>query len=150
MNILLFSQGGAFTASLESLQINLMHDRATLVTAMTTDVDEATLTTIYLGARALPARGRTSAALDGSVIGRNIKRLTPLDGGRRFARAARRSADLRHAVANADLIVALERDTVLAAWTALHKWSRPGTRGVFGLAPARALLTSQRSRRDRG
>ncbi|MEJ1087403.1 hypothetical protein WDU99_03625 [Microbacterium sp. Mu-80] len=148
MNILLFSQTGAFTAALESLQIDLVCDQATLVTATATDVDAAMPTTITLGAKALPARGRMSVALDRSVIGRNVKRLTPLDGGRRFTRAARRNADLRRAASNADLIVALERDTVLAAWTALHKWSRPGTRGVYGLAPARALLTSRRSRSD--
>ncbi|MEZ7754633.1 hypothetical protein O5Y58_03860 [Microbacterium paraoxydans] len=143
MNILLLSPGGAFASALESLPLDRDRDRVTLVTAVASDAQDAS-PLIRLGAAALPSRSRLARALESSVIGRNIKRLSPLDGSRRFAAAARRSAELRRAVAQADLIVALERDSVLAAWKALHGWAPAGTRGVFGLAPARALLTSRR------
>ncbi|MFJ4224653.1 hypothetical protein [Microbacterium sp. NPDC089695] len=149
MKILLLSPAGSFATSLDSLGIDGSADSATGVSASGSDAD-LEFPVLRLGAGALPRRNRLSATLERSVIGRTAKRLTPLDGGFRFAAAARRNPAFRAAVADADLIVALERDAVLAAWTALRRWGRTGARGVFGLAPARALLTSQRAREGRG
>lgn len=146
MKILLLSPAGSFATSVDSLKIDGVIDEATGVSATATDAGAA-LVVLRLGSRALPPRNRVSSLLEGSVVGRNLKRLTPLDGGLRFAAAARKNPEFRTAVREADLIVALERDAVLTAWTALRRWGRPDARGVFGLAPARALLTSDRAGR---
>lgn len=146
MKILLLSPAGSFASSIESLKVDGSIDRATGVSASGSDAGGA-IEVLELGARSLPPRHRVAALLDRSVIGRNVKRLTPLDGGLRFAAAARRHPQFRTAVREADLIVALERDAVLAGWTALRRWGRPEARGVFGLAPARALLTADRAKR---
>ncbi|MEV8172862.1 hypothetical protein [Microbacterium sp. NPDC077486] len=146
MNIMLLSPSGSFASALESLPLDGERDHVALVTATASDSEAAT-TLIRLGAAALPARSRLARALERSVIGRNIKRLSPLDGGWRFASAARRSTELRRAAAEADLIIALERDSALAAWQVLHRWARPGARGLSGLASGRALLTSRRGAR---
>lgn len=146
MKILLLSPAGSFASSVDSLGIDGSIDQATGVSASANDADSS-LHLIRLGTRAHPSRSRLASALDGSLVGRNIKRLTPLDGGLRFASAARRSTEFQQAVREADLIVALERDAVLAAWSALRRWGRSDARGVFGLAPARALLTSHRAAR---
>lgn len=144
MRILLLSPTGSFANAIDSLKITESSDTANGVSAIASDADDS-LTVLRLGDRALPPQNRLSALLDRSVVGRNLKRLTRLDGGLRFAASARRSPAFRAAVQEADLIVALERDAVLAGWTALRRWAKPTTRGVFGLAPARALLASRRA-----
>lgn len=144
MKILLLSPTGSFAAALDSLNLVAPRESAVGVTAVSAD-SGADLELIALGGAALPPRGRLAAGLGSSVVGRNLRRLTPLDGGRRFAASAGRSSVLRAAAAESDLIVALERDAVLAAWTALRNWSRPEARGVFGLAPARAVLATHRA-----
>lgn len=140
MRLLLIAPSGAVAAALDSLQIS-RDDHVDVVTATTSDADG---TRIVLGPSALPSKGRVAAVLQRSVIGRNLLRLTPLDGGRRFAKAANRSRDFQASAAEADLIVALERDAILTAWKALRSSTRPGARGVHGLAPARALLAASR------
>jgi hypothetical protein len=54
----------------------------------------------------------------GSVIGRNLLRMTPLDGGRRLARAVRNNSQAREALADCDIIIAAERDAILTTWRA--------------------------------
>lgn len=143
MRLLVIAPSGAVAAALDSLQIR-SDDHVDVVTATSCDAQGSSVAQIELGPSALPSRGRMATALQRSVIGRNILRLTPLDGGRRFAKAARRNRDFQTSTAEADLIVALERDGILTAWKALRASARPGVRGVHGLAPARALLAAGR------
>jgi hypothetical protein len=147
MKIMLLSPSGAFAAAMESLADGEPTDSMVLVAAR--EVDQPTdATRIRLGDTAFAPESPLLKALDQTMIGRNIKRLPPLDRGHRFAARARRSHEFRSAAAEADLIVALERDAVLAAWTALRSWSKPHARGVFGLAPARAVLAALRAAPD--
>jgi hypothetical protein len=144
MIVLLHSPSGSFEAALDSLPLVSGRDSVILVSAVDGDatVDRDA---VVLGSGALPPRGRLMSALEKSAIGRNLKRILPWDGGRRFATRARRDPAFRAAVAKADLIVALERDAVLAAWSGLRRWAPSQAQGVFGVAPARALLTSRAS-----
>lgn len=72
--------------------------------------------------------------------GRIIRRLTALDPGSQFWRATWTDPSARGALSGSDIIVALERDALFAAW----KWARRGRRGrtratvVSGLPAARA------------
>lgn len=146
MNVILLSPSGAFASALESLGLDDAEDRITVVYAVTNDASaDSYAEAIRLGPAALPPRGSFMATLNRSALGRNLKRILPLDGGRRFATRARKDRRFRTAAADADLIVALERDAVLAAWTGLHRWALRPSRGVFGLAPARALLEGMRN-----
>lgn len=52
----------------------------------------------------------------GSVLGRNVIRITPLDRSRRLWRAAKHDRVLSELVRNADVVVALDRDAVLTVW----------------------------------
>lgn len=83
---------------------------------------------------------RWTRRLGATALGRNALRLTPLDGGRRFAAAFRRRTDTRLAAAQADLIVVLERDGILAGWQAAHRWAAPATGVVFGLPAAESVI----------
>lgn len=79
--------------------------------------------------------------MSGSLPGRVLSRLTPLDPGTTFWRYVRRSAAAGKALREADLVVAVERDAAYAAW----KWSRSARRGkalptVFGYPAARAQI----------
>lgn len=143
MNIVLLSPSGRFANALETLQLDEIRDHCILVCAVADDSDGA-LTRVRLGSRALPPRGALWSAFDRSVVGRNAKRLLPIDGGRRFAARARRSSEFRTAAGAADMLIALERDAVLATWTALQRWAPATADGVYGLAAGRALLGVRR------
>lgn len=77
-----------------------------------------------------------------TAVGREVLRLTPLDPGVRFRRAVRRDARVHQALAGADLVIAPERDGVLAAWHATKAAARSGRRTatMFGYPAARAAL----------
>ena len=85
---------------------------------------------------------RVVRAMSRRTVGREVLRLTPLDPGVRFRRAARRDARVHQALANADLIVAPERDGALAAWYAARDAARADrdTVTTFGYPAARAAL----------
>ena len=100
----------------------------------------ATLRVVTVGRPSGRLGASVSRMLSRSVIGRNLLRLTPWDGGRRMARAALREERVRRAAASADLIVAVERDGILTAWKAARRWSRPDAHAVYGVAAATALL----------
>ena len=142
MIVLLLSPSGSFETALDSLPLTPGRDAVIVASAVGGDAPAGT-EEVLLGSGALPPRGRLMAALEKSAVGRNLKRVLPSDGGRRFAAKARRDPAFRTAVAKADLIVALERDAVLAAWIGLRRWAPSNAQGVFGVAPARALLTSR-------
>ncbi|GEK84952.1 hypothetical protein [Microbacterium aerolatum] len=143
MIVVLLSPSGSFAAAIDSLPLDDENDTTILITALKSDFSQDA-TEILLGQRALGATGRWISILERSVIGRNLLRVLPIDGGYRFAARARRNPEFRTAIARADLVVALERDAVLASWIGLRRWAPSNARGVFGLAPARALLTSGR------
>lgn len=145
MIVLLVSPSGSFNAAMESLKVRENADTVILVGALASDANIETAEHILLGEKALAPQNRILRTLEGSVIGRNLKRILPTDGARRFAARARHDHRFRVAVKRADLIVALERDAALASWSGLRRWAQPHARGVYGLAPARALLTSRRN-----
>lgn len=75
-----------------------------------------------------------------SVVGRVIRRLTPLDPGSTFWRSTRRSAAARESLRKADLVVALERDATYAAWRWVRAERSSGLRAVYGAIAARAAV----------
>lgn len=144
MRIVLLAPSGAIAESIRSLELGreeLLH--TTIFAASTVDLPDPG-SIILLGSPSAAADGLIARYLEGSVIGRNLKRISPLDDGRRFARAARKNKQFRDAMASADLIVALERDAILAGWTGLRQWGSEHARGVYGVAPGRAVLTELR------
>ena len=143
MIVLLIAPNGSVASAIESLPLPADGAHEVIVVAAES-TDHPGSTTVLLGADSLPGRGRFARALAQSVVGRNLQRLTPADGGRRFYRAARKKHEFRSAARRADLIVALERDGILTAWSALHKDALPTARGVYGIAPATALLKASR------
>lgn len=142
MRIVLFSVGDSFTTAIESLDLDLASAHVSVVSATAAHPDER-VKSIVLGPRALSPQGRLDTFFERSPAGRNLRRLTPFDGGRRYASAVRRNPGVREAAQDANLLVALERDTALAAWIALHRWAPASGHGVYGIAPARALLASR-------
>lgn len=81
---------------------------------------------------------RFVSRLDRNVFGRSLIRLTPLDEGARFWRAARHDRAAVSAIARADVVVASERDAVRAAW----QFARRNTAAavVYGYPAARAAI----------
>lgn len=146
MRILLLAPSGAIAEALTALGLTEEDgpDQALAVVATSNDASGVTQE-IRLGMKACPAKGPLAQSLNRSVVGRNLKRLTPLDGGHRFARASRQNKLFREAAMAADLIIALERDSIFAAWIALQRWASPNARAVYGLAPGVALLSAMRT-----
>jgi hypothetical protein len=143
------SPSGAVAGTLERLGLaDSSVDRTVIVSWSQPDVAAHGLReSIMLGRPdAGPARA-IRAALSGSAIGRNVLRLSPLDGGRRLARAARRDGRLREAASTADLIVVTERDGVLTGWLAARKWAPRSAQAVYGIAAADTVLTAARAAR---
>lgn len=65
------------------------------------------------------------------------------DVGRKLLRAARSRADVRDALAGADVIVTTERNGVLTAWYASRHWA-PKAQVVYGVVAAATLLQLDR------
>ena len=143
MNIVLFAPSGAVAAALQQLAPDPETDHVTVVSRSTPDAGTGVHEIVLRPALSGLTR-RAERALGGSAAGRNLLRLSPLDPGRRFSGAARRDGELRERIAEADLIVALERDGILAAWKGVRRWGRTDANAVYGIAPARTLLTATR------
>ncbi|MBM7504159.1 hypothetical protein ACFPER_11775 [Agromyces aurantiacus] len=90
---------------------------------------------------------RLARRVSRSGLGRELLRLTALDAGVRFHRAARQDERVARALDEAQLVVAPERDGALAAWHASRAARRRGraTTTVFGYPAARAALERARS-----
>ena len=149
MRCIVISPSGAVAGTLERLGLgDSSVDRTVIVSWSQPDVAaHGSRESIMLG-RPDAGPGRAiRAALSGSAIGRNVLRLSPLDGGRRLARAARRDGRLREAASTADLIVVTERDGVLTGWLAARKWAPRSARAVYGIAAADTVLTAARAAR---
>lgn len=142
MRVVLLVPTGTASASLERLiEIARDNDEFILITAAPTDVVHADV--VRVGSDALPPRNAITRTLSRSAVGRNLLRLTSWDGGRRFASALARNEGARAVLQHADIVVALERDGILAAWHAGHHARE--TSVLYGVAAARAVIS-----RDRG
>lgn len=144
MNIVLFAPSGSVASALEQLAPDPESDHLTVVSRSTPDAGTGVRAIVLRPALSALSR-RAERALGGSAAGRNLLRLSPLDSGRRFSGAARHDQELRERVAEADLIVALERDGILAAWKSVRRWARADAKAVYGIAPARTLLAAARA-----
>ncbi|MCD5347772.1 hypothetical protein [Agromyces sp. S2-1-8] len=141
MNIVLFAPSGATASAIRQLAPDPERDRITVVSRAAPDAD---VHSIVLQPALMSLTRSAERALGGSAAGRNLLRLSPLDPGRRFSGAARHHRELRARVAAADLIVALERDGILAAWKSVRRWAGADAKAVYGIAPARTLLAAAR------
>lgn len=142
MKIVLIAPSGAVASALD--QLDTVPDQDEIVVSARVSPDTyVPFIIVTPSLQALTARAETM--LSGSVAGRNIQRLTPLDRGRRFAAATRHSKKMRDHVAAADMIVVLERDGLLAGWLAARKWAPKHARAVYGVAPAQAILAETHS-----
>lgn len=147
MTIMLICPSGAVAQVLDRLGLSEADDgpAVTVVTWGPADVGPGSTRAILTLGPPSPTTPAFVRTLSRSVVGRNLLRLTPLDGGRRLARVAVRENRFRQAAAEADLIVAVERDGILAAWKAGRRWARPNADVVYGVAAADALLRRSRS-----
>lgn len=141
MKVIVFAPSGSIGSALE--QLSLEQDDVLVVACSTPDAPVRTRTiTPSLGG----AVRRAENAIGRSTVGRNLLRLTPLDAGRRFAAAVKRSAALRSEIREVDLIVVLERDGLLAGWHAVRR-AEARTRAVYGIAAAQAVIATLRAAR---
>ncbi|GAA1777103.1 hypothetical protein [Agromyces lapidis] len=143
MNIVLFVPSGAVDSALEQLAPDPAIDRITVVSRSVPDARDG-VHAIVLKPALSALTARAARALGGSAAGRNLLRLSPLDPGRRFSGAARHDRELRARLAEADLIVALERDGILAAWKGVRRSAPVEAKAVYGIAAARTLLAAAR------
>lgn len=142
MNIVLVCPSGAISSVLDRIRATggESADEVTVVSWRRRDVDATDTQSIIVGHPLGSFSRAMNDALRGSVVGRNVLRLSPIDGGRRMWRATRREPRFRAAVTRADLIVAVERDGILTAWMAARTLAPSTARAVYGAAPAEALL----------
>lgn len=68
--------------------------------------------------------------------------MTPLDGGRDFAAKSSAVDAVRHAIRDADIVIAAERDSILTVWGAGRRLADPAAHLIYGMAPARSVLAS--------
>ncbi|WP_406249600.1 hypothetical protein ACI7YT_06255 [Microbacterium sp. M] len=139
MKIILIAPSGAVSTAFEQLPLQESDDTLVLSRVLPDAGDRSLVLTPSLS-RATDWAERT---LGGSVIGRNVLRLTVLDAGRRFAGATRRSRSLRPEFDGADLIVVLERNGLLAGWHASRGPARRA-RVVYGIPAARGVISESR------
>ena len=140
MNVVFFAPSGALASALDQLALTA-EDTITAVTACKADAEVTTFVVV-------PALRKPTAwaqrRLAHSAAGRNLLLLRPLAAGRRFAGAVRRNRDLRQRIREADMLVVLERDGILAGWRAARRWTRASTPAVYGIPPAQAILAGAR------
>ncbi|MEV8172859.1 hypothetical protein [Microbacterium sp. NPDC077486] len=138
MKTVLLAPSGVVASSLGQLALPRTTDDLFAVAAESVD---APIDAVTLRLRGAELIRRVEGTLGGSPAGRMLVRLSPLDRGRRFAAAVRGDAEARRRIAEADLIVVLERDGLLAGWKAAHRWAAPHASVVYGLAAARAAAS---------
>lgn len=142
MNIVLVAPSGGFASALARIPVG-PDDRVVLVTRDAPDADDGDILVLKPAAASLTAAGQRM--LGRSVLGRNLLRISPLDAGRRFWAAARKDLRFHQAARAADVLVALERDAILTAWSATHAYAAASADGVYGIAPAQAAVTRRRA-----
>lgn len=144
MKIVLIAPSGAVTSALEQLGTVTDSDEIIVVSR---NAPDAHLRSIKVTPSFHGATARAESLLGGSVLGRNVLRLSPFDAGRRFAGAALKSPELRTHVASTDILVVLERDGILAGWRAAKRWASDRARAVYGVPPAQAIIAELRGSR---
>lgn len=90
-----------------------------------------------------PLHKRLVPLLVRSALGRNLLRVSPLDGGRRMWRATRRNPAAVEALRTADLIVAVEREAILTGWRSARSLASADCDAVYGMPAGRAIITRQ-------
>ncbi len=144
MKLVVIAPSGVVRSALDRLAMGHA-DEVTVVSSVPADVGSPAVRALVFPAAVGSWGMAIRWLLSSSVIGRNLQRLTPLDGGRRMARTALRSDDVRAAVADSDLVAVLERDGILTGWKAQRRWARDETPVVFGAAPAETILKVMRA-----
>lgn len=149
MRCLIISPSGAVRGALDRLGLlDSSDDRTVVISSFQQDVGgSVSLESIVLSRPSSTLRRRLTRALSGTPAGRNLLRLSPLDEGRRLARAARVDQRVREAASAADLIIVTERDGVLTGWLAARTWAPSSTPAVYGIAAGEALLKAARAPR---
>lgn len=92
-----------------------------------------------------PGAQRFVDKLSGTLPGRMVVRMLPVDTGARFWRASRRSSALTEHVRHADLLVAAERDAGFAVWKWMRRSRRASLAAVRGIPAARTWIAQRRS-----
>lgn len=135
MRVVIMSPNGLFDGA--SLPHRSADDSVVVVSFV--PVDDAAVIVL---SRPTGLSERVVRAMSRTALAREVLRLTPLDPGVRFLRAARRDPRVRRELADADLVVAPERDGALAAWHAARALGRAGrtTVTMFGYPAARAAF----------
>ena len=139
MKTVLLAPSGVVASSLGQLALHRTTDELFVITAEPVD---APIDAVVLRLRGAELTRRVEGTLRGSPAGRMLVRLSPLDRGRRFAAAVRGDTEARRRIVEADLLVVLERDGLLAGWMAAHRWAAPDASVVYGLAAARAAAAA--------
>ncbi|GAA4165588.1 hypothetical protein GCM10022286_29060 [Gryllotalpicola daejeonensis] len=143
--IVLIAPSGSVDAALTRLRLPSWPDTVGVISWVCADSAADGVDARAVGSPGSSLSARLSRLLSGNPLGRNVLRLSPLDGGRRLYRAVRRDSTAREMLRAADVVVVLERDGILTGWHAARRWTGSGTRVVYGLAPAESLLRSERA-----
>ncbi len=142
MNVVFVSPAGSVLSNLNESGLDPHTGKSAVVlTWNDVAVEDTRVRVIAVGRAPGKARRRLMSVLAKTAVGRNALRLSPLDGGRRMWRAIRRDPLATAALANADLIVAAERDAILSVWTAVRSVARPECAAVYGMPAGRAIIT---------
>lgn len=139
MIIVLIAPSGVVASALDQLALDPVADTIVVVAGSRAD---APVETHVVRTRLQSLAARAERLLGGSAIGRNLIRVSPLDKGRRFASAVRRHDVSRSRIAEAELVVVLERDGLLTGWLSAHRWTRGDAHIVYGLPAARTVLST--------
>lgn len=120
-------------------------DDVTVISSVPPDVESSTAKSLVFPLSLGPLGAMLMRVLSRTAVGRNLARLTPLDGGHRMARAVMRTAAVHDAIRAADLVAVLERDGILTGWKAQRRWAQAEAPVVFGAAPAETTLMALRA-----
>ena len=139
--VIVAANSGPLITALSQLDELLRSQKITVIIA---GVDEPALHLLHqagLEVVALPAVGVLPGerALAQSTVGRTLLRLSPADRGVRLARSIRRSAAAAASISGAQVIVAADRDAVLATWRAARR-APQSTTAVVGLPALAAII----------
>lgn len=146
MNLVIIAPSGAVRSAMARLALEDT-DHVTVISSAPPDVESSAVRSLVFSVALGPAGAMLMRVLSRTPVGRNLARLTPLDGGRRMARVALRSAAVHDAIRRADLVAVLERDGILTGWKAQRRWAQEDTPAVFGAAPAETTLIGMRADR---
>lgn len=76
------------------------------------------------------ALATVARAMQNSMIGRNVARFTPLDPNARFYKELKRHPDAYRTALEADMLIAADRNSILAAWRIARRSRKPAQQGL--------------------